>query len=513
MRRSQNKVWLILSIVLLSLVIIAFASGIILSRVARNFFVSPAFTLSYALAVPVLFSAGSLCLVRYFLIKKELSNLRVENKYNFGRECSFYNYLMFAERINKLNRKHKGQQAYIIYFSASTLEITLNAERNEDATKLNNAIAEYLVSYHDSLSLKKKEDVAFCFYHGCFVIYIYGNEEDVVEFKVKLSDATSNAAKEQKLKVYSRPIFGIKLVDPEIDLYNNMDDASIARNTSERNYDESTMYSPSFRKATTKEEIEEIQDAINNNEFVVYYQPKYLLQSKAYNSAEALVRWNSKVHGLVSPGKFINKAELGGLIHELDIYVFRQVCRDLADQKKRGRKILPVSVNFSQYEFYSPSFLQDIDDVLKEFDVDPYFIQIEITEPTARKNEFMTVAIMNKLRAKGIKIAMDDYGVGYSNLANLNKMPFDTVKIDKSYIDSIVTNVKTREMVKLLISFCKANGIEVVAEGVDSADQVDILKKIKCDTIQGYYFSKPVPKAEYEKLVSKSFQALDKEDR
>ena len=372
---------------------------------------------------------------------------------------------------------------------------------------------EYLVDYFKALPAKKKENIVFCFYHGCFVIYLYGNEEDMIAFKVGLSDATTNVARAQNLKVYARPIFGIKLVDEEKDLFNNMDDASIARNISERNYDESTIYSPSFRKATTKEEIEEIEDAIKNNEFVVYYQPKYLLSSKTFNSAEALVRWNSKVHGLVAPGKFINKAELGGLIHELDIYVFRQVCRDLADQKKRGRRILPVSVNFSQYEFYSPSFLQDIDTIMKEFNIEPYNIHVEITEPTARKNEFMTIAILNKLKAKGIKIAMDDYGIGYSNLANLNKLPFDTVKIDKSYIDGIVTNVKTREIVKLLINFCHANGIEVVAEGVDSADQVDILKKIKCDTIQGYYFSKPVPRTEYEKLVSKSFQALDKEER
>ena len=497
MKRSNNKAWLILSIAGFATSIILFAVLTVLSFFYPELIANPFYILSYAIVVPVILALAALALPKYYSTKKELRNLRIENQYNFGRECDFYNYLMFADRIDKLSKTHKGQSAYIIYFSASTLEITLNAERNEDATKLNNAISEYLTNYFNDLPISKRENIVFCFYHGCFVIYIYGNEEDMIEFKVKLSEATSKATKEQNLKVYSRPIFGIKLVDQEQDLYNNMDDASIARNMSERNYDESTMYSPSYRKATTKEEIEEIQDAIRNNEFVVYYQPKYLLSSKTFNSAEALVRWNSKVHGLVAPGKFINKAELGGLIHELDIYVFRQVCRDLADQKKRGRRILPVSVNFSQYEFYSPSFLQDIDTIMKEFNIEPYNIQIEITEPTARKNEFMTIAIMNKLKAKGIKIAMDDYGVGYSNLANLNKMPFDTVKIDKSYIDGIVTNVKTREMVKLLISFCKANGIEVVAEGVDSADQVDILKKIRCDPIQGFYFSKPLPADEF----------------
>ena len=282
---------------------------------------------------------------------------------------------------------------------------------------------------------------------------------------------------------------------------------------SEKNYEESTIYSPSFRKSTTKEEIEEIEQAIKNGEFTVYYQPKYLLSSKTYTSSEALVRWNSKVYGVVSPGKFINKAELGGLIHELDLYVFRRVCMDLADQKRRGRAVIPVSINFSQYELYSPSFLEDIDSIMKEYKIDPYNIQIEITEPTARKNEFMTLAILNKLKARGIKIAMDDFGVGYSNLANLNRLPFDTIKIDKSFIDDIVPSIKTREIVSLLIKFCKAAGIEVVAEGVETKEQVETLQKIKCDTIQGNYFSKPLPKNEYEKLISKTFQKIDKEGK
>ena len=513
MRRSNNQILLIISIIFAVAFVASVVVGIVFSQTRLEIFETVAFSVSYAVVVPALLSISTLFFARYYLVKKEIKNLQIENKYNFGRECAFYNYLMFAERVNILKKSHRGENSYIIYYSASTLDVTLNSEHNEDATQLNNAVAEYLVDYFNKLSSKKKEDVVFCFYHGCFVIYLYGNEDDVVEFKMKLSDAMSTIVKEKNLKVYIRPCFGIKSVDEDKDLYSNMDDASIARNMSEKNYDESTIYSPSFRRSTTKEEIEEIQDAIRNNEFVVYYQPKYLLSAKTYNSAEALVRWNSKVHGMVSPARFINKAELGGLIHELDLYVFKCVCRDLADQKKRGRRTIPVSVNFSQYEFYSPEFLQDIDAVLNEYGVEPYNIQIEITEPTARKNEFMTVAILNKLKARGIKIAMDDYGVGYSNLANLNRMPFDTVKIDKSYIDDIVTNVKTREMVKLLINFCKANGIEVVAEGVDSSDQVEILKKIKCDTIQGYYYSKPLPKIEYEKLISKSFQLLDKEER
>ena len=508
-----NKAYLIASIIFFVLFIACSIVAIIIANTNPELYVKPIFYLSYAFTSPVLLMICAICFATFFNMNREMDNVRLENKFNFGRESGFYNYVLLTKRIKQISKKHKNDDAYIIYFSPSNIEVTMNTERNDDATKLINEIAHFLVDHFMSLPKKEKDKIAYCYYHGCFVIYLFGTEEDAVKFRVKLSDATTNIAINQNLKVYARPIFGIKLVEPDKDLFTNMDDASVARNISEKNYEESTIYSPSFRKSTTKEEIEEIEQAIKNGEFTVYYQPKYLLSSKTYSSSEALVRWNSKIHGVIPPSKFINKAELGGLIHELDLYVFRRVCMDLADQKRRGRAVIPVSINFSQYEFYSPSFLEDIDSIMKEYKIDPYNIQIEITEPTARKNEFMTLAILNKLKARGIKIAMDDFGVGYSNLANLNRLPFDTIKIDKSFIDNIVPSIKTREIVRLLINFCKAAGIEVVAEGVDTKEQVEILQKIKCDTIQGNYFSKPLPKNEYEKLVSKTFQKIDKEGK
>ncbi|MCF0108318.1 MAG: EAL domain-containing protein, partial [Bacilli bacterium] len=172
-------------------------------------------------------------------------------------------------------------------------------------------------------------------------------------------------------------------------------------------------------------------------------------------------------------------------------------------------RMISVSVNFSMYEFYSPTFLEDVDRIIKASDINPSFIEIEITETTSQANPFLAISILKKLKEYGLKILMDDFGIGYSNLSTLSKVPFDTVKIDKTFIDGIISDLKTREIIRFLISLCKTNGMEVIAEGVDKQEQVEILKKLKCDTIQGYYYSEPLPREEFEQfLIDNPFEKI-----
>ena len=140
-------------------------------------------------------------------------------------------------------------------------------------------------------------------------------------------------------------------------------------------------------------------------------------------------------------------------------------------------------------------------EMLEKYKVDPSLIQIEITETTSQANQFLSVSIIKRLKEKGIKILMDDFGVGFSNVGNFRKIPFDVIKIDKSFIDNIDSDLKAAEIVKFLIQLCKTSEMEVVAEGVDNIHQVEVLKKYKCDTIQGFYYSKPLPKDEYERFL------------
>ncbi len=423
-----------------------------------------------------------------------------ENIYNLGKPNHFFDYPSFSKRVKGMKKKlGQGKESYMITFTSSHYSMMKNSARNPAVTELNGYIADYLTEYFIANKAVGVSNIAFCFYHGQFVIYFVGLEAQVTELVENIQHAIYKIVNDNSIKLFIQPFFGVAKYEDEDTLPMVLDNVFLARDLSEKNFDVLTMYNSKFRKAASRSELQEIKDAIANEELVVYYQPKYNLASKTFISAEALVRWNSRKYGLVSPAKFIEKAELGGLIHELDMYVFEKVCKDLGEMKKEKKRMVPVSVNFSIYEFYSPTFLDDVDRIIKASDINPSMVEIEIPETKSPANPFLAISILKKLKEYGLKILMDDFGLGYSNLGTLNKIPFDTIKIDKSFIDGIVSDLKAREIVKFLISLCKTNGMEVIAEGVDKAEQVEILKKIRCDTIQGFYYSEPLPRVEFEK--------------
>jgi EAL domain-containing protein (putative c-di-GMP-specific phosphodiesterase class I) len=313
---------------------------------------------------------------------------------------------------------------------------------------------------------------------------------DLIEL---IRKAIYEIVKEKDLKVFVQPHFGVAEVLPTTDLIVGVDNAIFARDVDERNFEELTFYKDDFRVDASRDEIEEIREALKNNEFIVYYQPKFNLSKKKFVGFEALIRWNSPRYGLLTPARFIEKAELGGLIHELDVFVLKQVIKDLENLKAKNGPLLPVSVNFSLYEFYSSTFLKELTELIDRSTLNPNLIEIEITETTTQANTFMATSILNRLRDHGCKILMDDFGSGFSNLLQLNSLPFDAVKIDKCLIDGIATDEKAKEIVKLVIALCKTNNLAVIAEGVDSEEKVAILHKIGCDVIQGFYYSEPLP--------------------
>lgn len=429
-----------------------------------------------------------------------------ENIYNLGKPNHFYDYPAFAKKVKEMKKKlPEDKKSYMITFTSSHYSMMKNSSRNPAVTELNGYIADYLTeTFVTNKLLGPVANISFCFYHGQFLIYVIASSDQVTSLVERIQNQIYSIIENNSIKLFVQPFFGIAAYEDEDTLPMVIDNAFLARDLSEKNYDVITTYESKFRKTASKSELQEIKDAIENEELVVYYQPKYNLASKTFISAEALVRWNSRKYGLVSPAKFIEKAELGGLIHELDMYVFKKVCKDLGEMKKEKKRMVPVSVNFSIYEFYSPTFLNDVDTIIKESDINPSMVEIEITETTSQANPFLAISILKKLKEYGLKILMDDFGLGYSNLGTLNKIPFDTIKIDKSFIDGIVSDLKAREIVKFLISLCKTNGMEVIAEGVDKAEQVEILKKIRCDTIQGFYYSEPLSKPDFEKFLEEN---------
>lgn len=449
--------------------------------------------------------------------RKTIVNLLLEeNEYNFGKtDSGFYNLSLFMRRVSQIKKikRNKEKEQYLIAFTASNLKVMRNFQRDDTIIKLNAAIADEINDMFIVNSSKNfMENHVFGADKGTFFIYSCGDDEakikDIIE---ELRKKVFEIEEKEQLHVWIEPLFGIVRVPANSYIGEDIDNAIIARNASERNFETMTFYHESFRKSANSGDIEDIMEGIKNDEFIVYYQPKFDLNVRKFTSSEALVRWDSPKHGLLSPAKFIPTAEAAGLIHEIDTLVFEKVCQYLQNTKKRGRRLLPVSVNFSLYEFFSIKFLDEILAMMDKYQIDPHLIQIEITETTSQVNQFLSVSIIKKLQDKGIAILMDDFGTGFSNIGNLRKIPFNVIKIDKSYIDNIATDPHAAELVKFLIQLCKMNEMEVVAEGVDNIKQVEILKRYKCDVIQGYYYSKPLPASDYDKfLIKNQFESRER---
>ena len=453
-------------------------------------------------------------IIVFFALNRFIANyasyraLLAENFYNLGVKSAFYGLPAFRARVGLMTKdfRLKKKKQFLIAFTASNLSIMQNTNRDESISYFNAKIANYLEK--EFLNKHGKKNMVFCFNFGLFLMFAFADEEKFIKDAVAdISQELFRLSEDKSINVWVQPFFGVYEVEKGIPLIESIENAQIARTVSERNFESVTYYHESFRRRSSKEEIIEITEAMENEEFVVYYQPKYNLNTKRFISSEALIRWDSKKYGLLPPNKFIPLVEAAGLIHEIDTYVFRKVCEDLNEAKRKGRRIIPVSINFSIYEFYSPEFLNSIMSLLDQYKINPSYIEIEITEATSRANTFVSVSIIKKLRERGVRVLMDDFGVGFSNIGNLRKIPFDAVKIDKSFIDDIVTDPKSRAIVKFLIELCPANGMEVIAEGVDNKEQVAILKQYKCNTIQGFYYSQALPVKEYEKfLVNNPFE-------
>ena len=430
-----------------------------------------------------------------------IKTLQVENAYVLGKKSDFNNIYAFQRRVLQLSRFKRKSTRHIVAFTFSNLIVAQNVNRNIEIFTLNSHIVETLENLYKKVNARR-HDFVFAFSRGLFYMYAFKqNEQTLKQIIDLLSEDIYEFASKECTHLWVQPFFGVAVVGKDQTVAQQVENASIARDYSERNFESITFYQPSFRRGVAAEDIVELSKALEKKEFVVYYQPKFNMEQKRFVSTEALIRWNSEKYGFLTPTKFLGKAETAGLIHELDTFVLRRVCEDLNDLRKRGKRLLPVSVNFSLYEFYSANFLDTIISILEEYNIPTNLVEIEITEATSQANSFLSISIIKKLKERGVRVLMDDFGVGFSNVSNLRKIPFDAIKIDKSFIDEITNDVKAREIVRFLVNLCKVNEMEVIAEGVDSKEQLEILKKVRCDTIQGFYFAKPLPKADYEKFL------------
>ncbi len=445
-------------------------------------------------------------IIGYLRSRTIFESLETENKYSLGAKSYFFNLYAFQQRVNakRASFRFAKKENYIMAFTASPSTFTdKSAGASDEINDLNLEVSKALKNLLTVKAARsEKHRHVFCFDHGVFLVFVFNhNEEYVNDLAVSIRDEIYAILEKKHYHIYVQPFFGIARAPQDSPLNECIDKVLAARKRAERTFESIAFYDEKMTMKKDSSDIKEVVQAYERGEFVVYYQPKFSLNTREFISSEALIRWESPIYGVLGPNRFIDRIDAAGLLHELDFYVFKHVCEDLADAIRKGRRVIPVSINFSLYEFYSIDFLAQVLDTINSYHIDPHLIEIEIVETTSQANQFLSISIIKKLREHGIRVLMDDFGIGYSNIGNLRKIPFDAVKIDKSFIDGIVDDESARAIVGTIIELCHATNHEAIAEGVDSKAQVDILRKLHLDTIQGFYYSQAIPKETYDKFL------------
>ena len=252
-------------------------------------------------------------------------------------------------------------------------------------------------------------------------------------------------------------------------------------------------------EASARQAIEiALRDAVKQQAFELFYQPKISVVDGSVCGLEALLRWQQPGQGNVSPAVFVPILENLGLISQVGNWVITRVCQQIADWQRAGEEGIQVAVNVSCQQLIDGDFMASIQQALIDHQIDPHWLEIELTESSLMENTSHTIASLHTLQQLGVKVSIDDFGTGYSSLAYLRRFPIDKLKIDIAFIREVTTNPQDAAIARTIIELAHSLNLQVIAEGVETPEQLDFLKKNGCDQVQGYLFSKPLPVLELE---------------
>ena len=248
----------------------------------------------------------------------------------------------------------------------------------------------------------------------------------------------------------------------------------------------------------------DLRFAISRDEFEIYYQPIVDLESVTLRGFEALVRWNHPQRGLVSPDDFIPLSEATGLVVPITLSILSKACRQLSQWHHRSyeNRSLMVSVNLSGKHFAEPDLVDQIKAVLNETGIDPASLKLEITESAVMENAETAISMLNQIKEIGVKLSLDDFGTGHSSLSYLHRFPIDTLKVDRSFVNTIDDGIENGEIVRTVVALAKSLKLGVIAEGIETTHQLSQLRRLGCELGQGYLFARPLPAGEIEALLS-----------
>ncbi|MBP5359040.1 MAG: EAL domain-containing protein [Treponema sp.] len=417
-----------------------------------------------------------------------------------------YNYTWFLYKSRRILEKKKNAQSTfavidLLFVNFRTFCACHSVKEGEKQIKI----------LHDSLKneLKKNEIVAHSTPSNFVLLLNCSDGEQIKARVLDLIGKLEKLSKEHSFKFHAGigivdvrknskgKIVRRKKINPDIE-YNNACTACATLNDSEDSgvaiFDEKLIEEQKWISIVQEEQM----SALMNEEFMVYYQPKYNPGTEKLCGAEALIRWQSPKHGFISPGRFIPIFEKNGFITEIDHYMLSHVANDMKRWQDAGLNCVPVSVNFSRAHFIETDLAEQIMDMVDKAGADRSLIEIELTESAFFDDKKVLINTINRLKEYGFAVSMDDFGSGYSSLNSLKDMPLDILKIDAEFFRGESADTRGKIVVSETIKLAKSLNMRTVAEGVEIKEQVDFLAEQGCDMIQGFYFAKPMPKDEFE---------------
>lgn len=306
---------------------------------------------------------------------------------------------------------------------------------------------------------------------------------------------------------------GIKTANKDITVAELCDYAYIALETAKDKLEQEVCWYDASMSKEQDIEIElmpKVRNAMLNNEITFYLQPKCVLQTGKIVGAEALIRWISPDEGMIPPCEFIPVLEKNGFINQLDKYVWEEVCKTISRWQKEGRRILPVSVNVSRVDIYSMNVVEIFKDLIEKYEISPQSLEIEITESAYVENGAVIKETEEALKEAGFKILIDDFGSGYSSLNMLKDVDADVLKLDMKFLDlNIHNNGKGVNIISAVLNMAHQLDLPTIAEGIESVEQLEVLEMLGCEYAQGYYYYKPMPISEFEKLLDDDDKIAD----
>lgn len=409
----------------------------------------------------------------------------------------------FTELAENLLKKAGDKQYALIYTNIQKFKI-LNEQYGHTACD------EMMQAAYDAISADLTSDECLGRWyadHICMLVQCTDQKALLERFEQWYAAAITQQENRGQLELSPVVEFGVYIVkDNEMKIITMVDSAKMSMRDEMKELNDKLKYSiydDADRLSLIREKhLEDIMEAaLKNNEFRAYLQPKYRTQSETIGGAEALVRWESEEDGMIYPNEFIPIFEKNGFIVKLDLWMFEQTCRTLASWIKAGREPVKISVNCSRMHLKRENFLDRYREICAQYGVPPKYIEIEITENVVFEDVETLTHIIDEIHAAGFGCSMDDFGSGYSSLNLIQDIPVDTLKLDKAFFHGTSKRAARAEsVIASVLAMARSLKMETVAEGIETREQVDMLKKLGCDYIQGYYFAKPMPIADFERL-------------